>query len=198
MFTVKKAAAALGISNTTLRQWGKDYAEYLSDHANPGFNKTRKYTEDDIAALMTVVVLKAQNASEDDILAALAAGEKLEPVELPGEPPPKRKTTIEGDTTALVTSEFAAALQSYETQLTRLQQKNDDLHERLLKMTERATVAETELRILREQSTPETPAASNVQSGAGSLAEDDNAPASSPTVKLSRWQRLRRRIAGMG
>ena len=186
MFTVKKAAAALGISNTTLRQWGKDYAEYLSEYANPGFNKTRNYTEDDIAALHTVGVLKSQNASEDDILAALAAGEKLEPVELPGEPPPKRKTTIEGDTTALVTSEFAAALQSYETQLTRLQQKNDDLHERLLKMTERATVAETELRILRGQGEPETPTAANLQSEGGSLAEDDNAPA----TKRRAWWRF--------
>jgi len=183
MFTVTQVANALGISNTLLRQRGAEYADYLSDYANPGKGETRRYTEDDIAVLQTVAVLKAQNKSEDDILAALDAGERYEPSEMPG----AKQTASGKDDKALVTSEFAAALQSYETQLTNLQQKNDDLHERLLAAEIRATIAETKLEAVSILGDDETAAGGDVVSGEGQEA----AP-----VKLTRRQRLAKWIAG--
>ena len=180
MFTVKQVATALGISNTLLRQRGAEYADYLSDSANPGKGKERKYTEDDVATLQTIEVLRSQNKSEDEITEALVAGERYEPAEMPG----AKQAAPGKDDKALVTSEFAAALQSYETQLTKLQQKNDELHNQVLELTERAIRAETKLEVVSILGDDETTAGGDVQSGGG----DDR--------QLTMRQRLAKWIAG--
>jgi len=172
MFTVKQVATALQISNTLLRQRGGEYAAYLSDSANPGKGETRRYTEDDIAVLQTVGVLKSQGKSDNEIQEALAAGDRMEPVDMPQ---PEKKSAGKDDK-ALVTSEFAAALQSYETQVSSLQKKNDELHDRLLEMTERAIRAETKNEAVSILGDAETPAAVDVQSQGESW-----------RVRLSRW-----------
>ena len=184
MYTVKQASKALGISNTTLRQRGAEYAEFLSDQASPPKGQTRKYTDEDIDVLWTVAALKTQNKTDEEIAAALERGERSKPVEPPGQQEKKEKTTIPGDDKALVTSEFAAALQSYETQLTKLQQKNDELHERLLDAEKRATIAETKLEVVSILGDDETTAGGDVQSGGG----DDR--------QLTMRQRLAKWIAG--
>ena len=150
MLTVKQASELLGISNTTLRDRGAEYEKYLSDSANPGKGNERRYTEGDIATLRTIGVLKKQKAPEEDLLEALEQGAKLEPEDAPLVPArsskqvPARSTKAEGK--ALTVSDaFTDALAAYETQIGKLQDKNDRLHDKLLEATERAARAETKL-----------------------------------------------------
>ena len=98
-----RAITALNISSTSVRNHAREYAEFLSDSANPQKGETRQFTEHDFAKLQTVAILRNQYRSLDEIREFLERGELLEPKE--GSNPPKEpKNEDKSDqTSSLVT-----------------------------------------------------------------------------------------------
>lgn len=153
MFTVKQVSDHIGVSEATIRlHWGKEFAAYLSDTANPPKGETRHYTEEDIAVLLTVSLLRNQQKSYEEIHPALAEGVRLERPEGEEKPPPGAPETPENQPeTALITQSFAEALRTYETRLNKLEDKLEETRERLLESEKRAAAAETRAEMLQQQ-----------------------------------------------
>jgi len=153
MYTVKQTSKALGISDATLRIWGKKYEKYLLPEANPASGEARKYKDEDILALNTVKVLRSQGQDFAQIEVALEDGTRLEPTEKPteDESPPASKGT------ALQTQAFTEAMRAYEIRLDSIQEDLKAEREARLAAEIRATAAETELRVLKEVTDQKTP-----------------------------------------
>jgi DNA-binding transcriptional MerR regulator len=64
----------LGLSHETIRKYSLDFAEFLSEGANPPEGKHRTYSESDLRALGLIAIMKARNSSNEDIKATLKAG----------------------------------------------------------------------------------------------------------------------------
>lgn len=74
--TPSQAAAALGLSTSTLRRWSTDYARHLSPTAGSAGHK-RSYTADDLATLTRAqALLKTYSPIEVDQLLGLATDEE--------------------------------------------------------------------------------------------------------------------------
>ena len=146
MTTVTKIAKGLGLSDTAIRKWGKDYKEFLSPGANPEEGEKREYTEDDLAVFNTISVLRSQGKEHKAIEQALKDGTRLEPLELPteGDSPPASKGT------ALQIEVFSETIATYEARVNRYETKIDDLQERLLDSETARARAEAQLEILQQ------------------------------------------------
>jgi len=101
MYNVKLTSVTVGVSNTTIRTWSREFGDFLSAGANPERGQVRVYSDDDIAVFTTVKVLRSQHQTFDAIHKRLATGERLEPVpqESPDTPeaPPERADSDESD-----------------------------------------------------------------------------------------------------
>ena len=86
MLTVKEVADYLGKHPNTIRQWTKDYADFLSPSAIPTPGKERRFAEDDMAILWTVAVLKSEGKHTVDVVENLATGLRIQPAKEPEEP----------------------------------------------------------------------------------------------------------------
>lgn len=149
-YSVTQAARAVGVSDTTIRQWGRQFADHLSAGANPGRGQTRQYTDEDIGVFATAAILREQLVSYDEIEERIAAGERLEPVG--GRPPLDEEEPA--DEAPPIVEAFAGALQLYERQFAALQAQLQQTQDRLLEAEKRATAAETRLEILTQQARP--------------------------------------------
>ena len=162
MYTVAQAARSADVSGTTIRNWSKMYADYLSPSANPPAGVPREYTPEDLAVFATVAVLRAQLVEYDDIRAALDAGQRLEPLH----PPPHEQPTADragpadqADQASAAAAAAAAstAIDIYRDRVTQLETRADQLADRLIAAEARAAAAERELAILRELHTAADP-----------------------------------------
>ena len=70
-YTPTAAAALVGVSVSSLRNWCRDFADNLSEGASPPTGTERKLTAQDIAILQRVKDLRGQGMTTDDIKAAL-------------------------------------------------------------------------------------------------------------------------------
>jgi len=147
MATVTKIAKALGLSDTTIRKYGKDYAEFLSPGANPGEGEKREYTAEDETVFNTISILRSQGKEHKAIVQALEAGTRLEPTEKPAgdESPPASEQT------ALITESFAKSLELYEARVSTYEADLKAEREARLAAEIRATAAEKEVEMLRQQ-----------------------------------------------
>lgn len=76
-YTTQHAQAIFNVSHTTIKNWTKEFAEYLSPTATPEANKARQFTEADLAVLALIAELKAnRSASFEDIHFALRSGQR--------------------------------------------------------------------------------------------------------------------------
>jgi len=161
MYTVGQVADHLNIADTTVRMWGRDFADYLSDSANPPKGNPRIYTDGDVAILATIAALRARQVEFSDIRQQLNDGvliEPLEPLETPLESP------AGGNLAPQIGQAFDNALTTLERQNSALTEQVNALHERLLDAEKRATAAETELKILKEKQPTESPPAADNRS----------------------------------
>lgn len=153
MYTVGQVAKALGVSDSTIRQWARHFEEYVSEGANPPKGRTRQYNEEDITVLQTIAVLRDQLVGYEEIDERLSEGERLEPP--PGAQPglERPQQPEEGQTihAALVTDSFSQALKAYDSQISSLQSRLEEKTDQLVDAERRAAAAETEARLLREQ-----------------------------------------------
>ena len=150
MFTPKQVADSLNLSSTTIRNYSQLWAEYLGPAANPPTGQARLYSEEDIAVISTIVALRENGATTDQIRAALDAGPRLEPVR-----PPQADRADRADDGPTVEAAAAAAaattaIDIYRDRVNQLEARADQLADRLIAAEARAAAAERELQILRE------------------------------------------------
>lgn len=160
MFTPKQLADRLGLSGTTIRNYSRLWSDYLSPSANPEAGQARLYTEDDIAVIITIAALRDNQATTDQIRAALDAGQRLEPVRPPeadqptadhADPDPQAAAAQQAR--AAVEAAAAAAekqIDIYRDRVTAVEARADQLTDRLIEAEKRAAAAEKELEVLRE------------------------------------------------
>lgn len=75
-YTTSDAEVIFKVSPQTIRNWGREFARYLSANANPDEGRTRIFTEEDMQVLDLVSQMKSQGKQYEDIHAALLAGER--------------------------------------------------------------------------------------------------------------------------
>jgi DNA-binding transcriptional MerR regulator len=78
LINVADIARLFRVSGQTVRQWSIEFAEHLSPTANPGRNRTRNYTEDDLAVFALIAEMKARGRVYHDIHTALSIGQRGE------------------------------------------------------------------------------------------------------------------------
>ncbi len=159
MFTPKQVAGRLGLSGTTIRNYSRQWSDYLSPAANPEAGQARLYTEDDIAVITTIAALRENQATTDQIRAALDAGQRLAPMR-PLEDDRARLDAADQDqqaaadqTRATVEAAAAAAdkaIAIYRDRVTTVEVRNQELTDRLIEATARAAAAEKELEVMRQ------------------------------------------------
>lgn len=62
------------ISHETVRRYAMDFAEFLSEGANPEKGQHRVYNDSDLRVFAVIVSMKNSNHTDDDIKATLKAG----------------------------------------------------------------------------------------------------------------------------
>ena len=75
LYNPAEAARLVGISGSTLRNYGKLYSDNLSSYAVPGHGIARQFTADDLKLLHFVYETTRRGVSHDDVKVKLAAGE---------------------------------------------------------------------------------------------------------------------------
>ena len=172
MYTVMQAARSANVSGTTIRNWSRMYADYLSPSANPSAGTPREYTPEDLAVFSTIAVLRDQLQETEAIRAALDEGQRLEPLH----PPPvdqilgkRGHAAAQADADQAATDQAAAAaaasaataIDIYRDRVNQLEARADHLADRLIDAEARAAAAERELEVMRalyEAATSPTPA----------------------------------------
>jgi DNA-binding transcriptional MerR regulator len=79
MLTVKQTADQLGKHPNTIRKWTKVYHDFLSPSAQATGGKERRFADDDMDVLWTVVVLKTEGKTTEEIKADLATDLRIKP-----------------------------------------------------------------------------------------------------------------------
>lgn len=157
-YSVKQAGKAAGIAATTVRAWGKELADVLSDQATPPAGRERRFTDDDIAILHTAKILRAEGQEWSDIVEAISQGDRIEPVQdappfdEAGEgEPPSAGALVSAEWWDRMTQPFKDHVATLEAQLDKTEAELDEERAARLDAEKRATAAETEARMLREQ-----------------------------------------------
>ena len=151
MFTPKQVADSLNLSSTTIRNYSRLWADYLSPSANPQAGQGRLYTEDDLAVMATIAALRENQATADQIRETLDAGQRIEPM-----PPPEVERADRAgqgehvEAAAAAAAAATTAIDIYRDRVTALEARADQLADRLIAAEARAAAAERELQILRE------------------------------------------------
>lgn len=143
MYTPSQVARALGTTGTTIRSYAAEFAEFLSPSATPPAGKPRQFTDDDLAVLRTVYVMRRQLAPSEAILEALRGGVRLEPAAPAG---------AEDTQAEAATGAFSTALALFESRLDKAESRLEEERAARLAAELRAVAAETELRLIREAS----------------------------------------------
>jgi len=147
MFTPKQVADSLDLSSTTIRNYSRLWADYLSLSANPQAGQGRLYSEDDIAVISTIVALRENGATTDQIRAALDAGQRLEPMrplqeETPADDGPTVEARAAADQARAAVNAAETAIAIYRDRVNQLESRADALADRLIEAEKRAAVAE--------------------------------------------------------
>lgn len=82
-YTTRHAAALYNVSTETIRLWTIEFKQYLSPRAQPGKNKYRSYSVEDMEVLSLVAELKRQGLNFADIHVTLQSGQRGTPPDLP-------------------------------------------------------------------------------------------------------------------
>lgn len=152
MYTVAHVCELHGVVQETVRQWVMEFEQYLSPTANPGKNKKRHFTVEDMRVLSLIAKMKDQSFTYEEIHAALQNGQRGDSPELD----PDRLQLIATSERENHLSLQIAHLKDHITQMeTSLQRAQEQLQE-LDQYKERATTqAVTITHLERERGTLE-------------------------------------------
>lgn len=78
MYTTTKVCDLFNVSRETIRNWSAEFSAYLSAGANPGPDRTRYYSDDDLKVMALIAQMKRQGMVYADIHLSLRAGQRGE------------------------------------------------------------------------------------------------------------------------
>ncbi|MBK7180971.1 MAG: MerR family transcriptional regulator [Chloroflexi bacterium] len=154
MITIATAAKTFDTTRSTIRNWTREFSDYLSPSANPPAGHERKFTDQDGQVFALVAAMRQNNASYEAIHAALSSGER-------GLWPPPGAITDDDDddddpATRVLVTQLTVKMGQLEGQLQATHEERDHLRNQLeeaqaarLSAEIRAARAETELSTLR-------------------------------------------------
>lgn len=128
-YNVSDLARRFHVSNETIRQWTKEFGQFLSASARPAPGLHRRYEFADLEVLSLVADMRADHALFDEIHASLQAGERGVPAI---------------DPVALIPLESQVQLQLLHDTISSLQSKVSDLDALLASERSRADHAQGE------------------------------------------------------
>lgn len=77
-YSTKQLYSLFNCSHQTIKNWTKDFSDWLSPTAQPDAGRKRVFTESDVCVFELVHRLKGEGKFNDDIKASLGAGERGE------------------------------------------------------------------------------------------------------------------------
>lgn len=77
-YTTRQMFTAFGVSHQTVKNWSRDFADFMSPTARPEKDHQRRFTDDDVRVFDLVKRLKQQGRVNEEIRAALGAGQRGE------------------------------------------------------------------------------------------------------------------------
>jgi DNA-binding transcriptional MerR regulator len=75
MYTTEELATTFHTTPETIRQWAIQFKDHLKPTANPGQNRARQFTDDDMRTMTLIAELKARKLRPDEIKQAILSGE---------------------------------------------------------------------------------------------------------------------------
>lgn len=146
-YTTQEVSALYSVTIETARTWAKEFADYLSPTANPGHNKTRQFSIEDMQVFSLVRQLRNEGRTMEEIHVALQNGERGREPELDS-----------GDVRAIVAQEaekrWQMQLGIYEERIRALQGEVETLTQKASRSDElEKKIAELEgqIRLLEER-----------------------------------------------
>lgn len=82
-YRTKDLYTVFGVSHQTIKNWAKDFADYMSPTARPEKDHQRRFTDDDVRVFDLVKRLKQQGRVNEEIRAALGTGQRGELPDMP-------------------------------------------------------------------------------------------------------------------
>lgn len=141
MATVGDVAGILRVSPQTVRTWVGEFSTYLSPQATPPKGQARTFSPEDVSVLALVATMRENLAPYEAIHAALASGERMEPLSSQNEAheaPSGATDSQPGQTAATM------ALELVKGQVESLQNERDYLRDQLSAEREARITAEKE------------------------------------------------------
>lgn len=166
MYTTKHAQILYRVaSSQTIRNWAKEFAEYLSPSATPEKGGTRHFTLEDMKVFAIVAEYSAENKSFTEIHASLKAGVRGEapnvaPEDLDGLAAGEieMQLSTELDKTLALANELQAELDTLKEKFEpikeeniRLQAQIEDRDNRIAELTKQIEVAQEKMQKLAEE-----------------------------------------------
>lgn len=127
-YTTRQIAAFFGVSTQTIRLWSEEFSEYLSELANPGTGKSRRFTREDTSVFSLISELRNLGHDMGRIHADLDSGERGEVI-LPSD---EVRAIVSSDTEV----RLAVQIDHLERQLQSVKSERDQLREEVKKLDE--------------------------------------------------------------
>jgi DNA-binding transcriptional MerR regulator len=116
-----------GIVLETARQWAIEFQDYLSKSGKPGKNKHRLFSDEDMQVFSLVAEMKQQGRTNEDIHAALKAGQRGDVPLMPPEQLTAMATTDRERSLALQLTYMQQELIKAQEELGKVQQVKEEL-----------------------------------------------------------------------
>jgi len=144
----KQVADSVGISVTTLYNYGRELAEFLSGGANPPKGQTRTYTPQDMKVIaFASQMLREENATYHEVRQALAGVDLKDFTwSVPEEEPPT-EPAAEAET-QLVPASLVAA---YRTMLEEVKQREQDSQQKIEELQQEINMLQREIGTIQGQ-----------------------------------------------
>jgi DNA-binding transcriptional MerR regulator len=153
MLKVGQVAKQIGVSPTWIRDNTKEFAGFSSPTATPPPKGIRLYDDNDMAMLATVKRLKGEGQDNEQIAAALTAGE---PLDRPPDPPESRQDAPPQETAIVAqamseVAPFRGKMEAVEDERDRLVVQLADTQAAQLVAITRAAAAEAKLELIERE-----------------------------------------------
>ena len=140
-FQSEQLTDMFSVSHETIRNWTREFTDYLSPTANPGKRRKRQFSYDDLTVLALVAQLRNRGLNFDDIHVALRNGQR-------GTPPIQEPTDLDLPETE---SDLIEQLETLKRALSLSQRNLEATTQRLQEMETQAEVAKAKSTKLETQ-----------------------------------------------
>lgn len=118
MYSTKQVGGLFQRSHETIRNWSKEFADYLNPKANPGKGYTRSFTDEDIEVFALVAQMKDNGYMYEEIGASLDKG-------LRGTPPEFTKHELQDLLTTTTERRLLEQVETLQSDIRRLAEERD-------------------------------------------------------------------------